>query len=293
MLFCSYLTSFLVLCASHLAGCAPEDPINPPLPKTPETVARGEQIVNGLAACGFCHSLQGKVDSPLAGGRLLAAEEGGVRGPNITLARSGLHGWKEGDVVRLFRAHTRPDGSRLGMSAHGGFEWLSDYDVGAIIAYLRSIPGLERTIEREGEGTTIGLNPFSSSKGSREVKGYVPAILAKYPAAYGQYLADHQARCGVCHNTPSTVLTSEDYWGGGAEISFDGETKVAPNITSSKEVGIGEWSPEDLRAFLTSGRNPRGEMIDTRFCPIEFFAKAPSSDLEALVTYIRSVPGIE
>jgi mono/diheme cytochrome c family protein len=282
---------FAFLAVITFAGCSSDEALNPPLPVTPEAISRGAQLVDGLASCGFCHSLGGKSDAPLSGGRLLVDNLGEVLTPNISLAKSGIRGWKESDMIRLFREYTRPDGTEISKESHVGFEWLSDADISGITSYLRTLPSVEHEVPRRE--APLLPDPAAIFSSTRTVKGYVPAIQPKYPAAYGQYLADHVARCAACHNTPSGILSSEQYWGGGKEITLDGETKVAPNITTSKVTGIGDWSERDVKTYLTTGRIKDGRQVDTNFCPIPFYRNASDTDLNALVAYIRSVPSLE
>lgn len=80
---------------------------------------------------------------------------------------------------------------------------------------------------------------------------------------------------------------------GGAPVSFDGEYKVAPNITMSTTSGIGAWSESGLRDYLRSGRTPEGREVDSRFCPVQFYARAPVEHIDAVVAYLRTVPAID
>jgi hypothetical protein len=125
------------------------------------------------------------------------------------------------------------------------------------------------------------------------VRGYIPALSPKFRTEYGQYLVDHVARCGSCHSKPGGIFSSEEYLAGGQEISFDGEYKTAPNITSSKSAGIGSWSIRQISDYLRSGRTPSGREIDTRFCPVQFYAQAAPEDVEAVATYVRAVPAVD
>jgi D-sorbitol dehydrogenase (acceptor) len=282
---------FALLAAVTIVGCSSDEALNPPLPVTPELVSRGAQLVNGLASCGFCHSFGGKTDALLSGGRVLQDNEGEVITPNISLAKSGIRGWKESDMLRLFREYVRPDGTEISKESHVGFEWMSDTDISGITSYIRTLPPGEHEVPRRD--ASFLPNPAAIFSSTRSVKGYVPAIQPKYPAAYGQYLADHVARCGACHNTPSGLLSSEQYWGGGKEITLDGETKVAPNITTSKITGIGDWSEREVKTYLTTGRIKDGRQVDTNFCPIPYYRNASETDLNALIAYIRSVPSLD
>ena len=283
----------LVLALSvTLVACFSEDATPPPLPVTQAAVSRGQQIAEGFGSCGFCHTMQGKVGAPLAGGRQMQDLYGDIVGPNITIAASGIGEWTEPDVKNLFRSNQRPDESVLYSPFHKGFEWMSDADLTAIIAYLRSLPPTEKVIEHR-ELSFIDRNTTGFFRSKAEVTGYVPTISSSFRAEYGQYVADNLAGCARCHSRPGGLFSSDDYLAGGQEVSLDGESKVAPNITSSKTTGIGEWSDDDIKRYLATGQTPSGRQIDKKFCPVEFYSQAPSFDVDALVAYLRTVPAID
>lgn len=274
-------------------GCVAPDPLLPPPPVESSAVAtqRGQELVDGFGACGFCHSADGRSASPLGGGRAIRDKYGDVRSPNITLAQTGIGSWSEADVRKLLRANIRPDESTIAADSHKGFEWIADSDVASITYYLRSLPMVERAVEpRRLSFMDRNITGFFDTR--LEVKGLIPAINPSFKTEYGQYLTDTIARCGSCHSRPETFLTSEEYLAGGREVAFDGESRIAPNITSSKSAGIGEWSEAALKTFLTTGQTPEGREVDARFCPIRFYHRAPESDIEAVVAYLRSVPPI-
>jgi hypothetical protein len=217
---------------------------------------------------------------------------GDVVGPNITYAATGIGEWAEGDFKRVLRANIRPDGSEVGSRMHRGFEWLADSDITAITVYIRSLPAIEREPAPRRisffERNTTGL-----LEARVEVKGYIPALGAQFKTEYGQYLTDHVARCGSCHTRPGGWIASEEYMAGGRAISFDDQYKVAPNITTSKTSGIGGWSEAELTEYLHSGKTPGGGQIDSKFCPVQFYAKAPPEQIEAVVAYLRTVPAVD
>ncbi len=274
-------------------GCIAPDPLLPPPPVSNDSIAAqsGQQLVDGFGACGFCHSLDGRTSSALSGGRLMRDKYGDVRAPNITLAASGIGEWSEADLRKLLRANMRPDESTIGADFHKGFEWIADSDIAAITYYVRSLPKVEHVVEPR-RLSFIDRNVTGFFDTRLEVKGLIPAISPSFKTEYGQYLTDTVARCGSCHTKPETLLTSEEYLAGGREVSFDGESRIAPNITSSKSAGIGEWSEAGIKRFLTTGQTPQGREVDSRFCPVRFYQRAPESHIDAVVAYLRSVPAI-
>ena len=217
---------------------------------------------------------------------------GEVAGPNITVSPTGIGTWSESDIRTLMRANKRPDGTYLYSWFHKGNEWMSDADLTALIAYLRSVPAVDNAVERRDiwwiERNTIGF--FTAAA---EVKGYVPQIAPRFRAQYGEYLTNSVAGCNRCHATPGGTFGSDDPFNGGAEVTFDGETKVAPNISQSKIAGIGNWSEADLARYLRTGMTASGREVDKRFCPIEFYQRAAPEEIDSVVTYLRSLSVIE
>lgn len=269
--------------------------MSPPLPATPESVVRGQQLVEGTGACGFCHSGQRVPGAPLAGGAAMYDKYGAVEAPNITVSANGIGSWTESDLKTFLRTSVRPDQSVALSSFHRGIEWLSDSDVGRITAYLRSLPASDQEVTRR-EVSFFARNTTGFFEAKPAVRGYIPDISPSFRREYGQYLVDHVARCGSCHTRPGGIFSSDVYLGGGKELRIgegDGESKSAPNISSSDISGIGGWSREQFAQFFSEGKTPSGKAVDPRFCPVGFYAKAPARDIEAMIEYLRSVPAVE
>lgn len=251
---------------------------------------RGRGLVEGFAACGFCHAPRGLPATSLSGGRVLRDSYGSVRPGNITVADSGIGKWDTASVRDVFRQGTRPDKTVVAPHSHKGAEWISDKDIDAITAYLRYGPAVENRIERR----TVSFwnrNIRGFWESHADVKGYVPEISRRHPVEYGKYVVEHVARCAGCHTKPSGFFSSERYLEGGKEIWIDDDFRLAPNITQSKDGGIGSWSENDLKNFFLAGRAPDGRAIDDRFCPVAFYANAPQEDIDAVVAYLRTVRG--
>lgn len=283
------LTVATILCAAVLIACSSVDSQVPPIPATPELALQGRAIVDGLGACGHCHSITGQPGTPLSGGRKLRDEYGDIEGPNITLAKSGIGSWSEGDLIRVFRAYVKPGGDKVAPSFHSGAEWISDVDLGAITTYVRSMPQAEQEVP-EREISWLDRNTVGFFDSKSEVRGLVPQLPRAFRTEYGQYLVDHVAHCGSCHSIPEGIISSARYMSGGQEIWFDGESKVAPDITFNSETGLGEWSEADYRAFFASGRTRSGRQVDSRFCPIQYYSRASADESEAMIAYLRTIP---
>ncbi len=272
-----------------VVSCSVEESVVPSLPLNEAAISRGSQLVQGVAACGFCHSKQHKPGADLAGGAVLYDKYGAIESPNITVSQHGIGSWTATDLKRFMRTSVRPDGSKAESAFHRGFEWLSDLDIARITAYLRALPPSDEIVERREIGffdrNTIGFFDVSPA-----VRGYIPEVSPSFKREYGQYLVDNVARCGVCHSRKGGLIEAEGYLAGGEEVHIEEHSNVAPNITSSDISGIGAWTEEELRRFLQTGRTSSGKLVNAGLCPTSFYAQAPARDIEAIVTYLRTVP---
>lgn len=281
--------SLTALAVISLFGCS-SDASAPLLISHPsqETVEHGKQLVKGLAACGACHGETASPQAILAGGRHITDQYGPVQVPNITPARTGIGDWQDKDIVRAIRASVSPSEQWLSAEAHRGYEWMADEDVLSIVAYLRSLPPIEKQVERRAL-SFVDRNTKGFFDSRNNVAGFIPSIDPKATQEYGQYLTDHVARCGGCHNSPASFLRDEEYLVGGKTIRIDQGEKVAPAITSSKVFGLGDWKEEAIVRYLKTGETPDGNVVDSAFCPVGFFRNAPESDLVAIARYLRTV----
>ena len=108
--------------------------------RTPEQVARGELMAH---ICAGCHSAND--DLPLSGYNLLARFPlppiGTLYAPNLTPS-GNIKDWSDGEVIRAIREGVHKDGRSLLVMPSTDLRYLSDDDVQAIVAYLRTVPAL-------------------------------------------------------------------------------------------------------------------------------------------------------
>jgi mono/diheme cytochrome c family protein len=112
----------------------------------------------------------------------------------------------------------------------------------------------------------------------------------------GRYLAEHVAVCVDCHSQrdwtrfSGPVIPSSFGQGGerfGHELGFPGDL-IASNITPS---ALGSWSDGELLRALTSGVSADGHALFPFMNWINY-GKLCRDDLEALITYVRSLTAI-
>ena len=257
-------------------------------PATPGALKRGKEVVEGVAACGFCH---GEVASPnalLSGGQELEDRYGSVIAPNLTPDETGLRGWSTTELVRVLRNSVDRDGEATSKDWHS-YEWMSDADVLSIVTYLRALPPVSVETERRSLGF-IDRNVAGFSESWRTYDNYVPEISSNETQAYGRYLVDNVANCNGCHASPAGWFSGGEYLGGGKLQKGPSGERYAPGIAGAETDGLGTWSKSDVVLYLKSGRTPDGRLASGAYCPFPFYAQAPEEDLVAIATYLKSLP---
>jgi mono/diheme cytochrome c family protein len=128
-----------------------------PAPPATNKVAYGRYIVTALAHCFECHSgpdangapdFQGRLG---AGGFLITLAPGAtVRTANITPdPDTGIGKWSDADIKKALTDGIRPDGRHLSPPMpYSFFKNMTDEDLNAVIAFIRTIPPIKNAVER-------------------------------------------------------------------------------------------------------------------------------------------------
>ena len=205
---------------------------------TPEQIARGQQIVG--VTCTGCHSTNGQL--PLSGGKDMAPDIGlpvGTIVPYNLTPGGPLRDWTDGDIWRAIREGVDPNGRTLVMmNAIGDPRFLSDDDLQAVIAYLRSQPAVQNEPPQEGL-SLVGLLLVGAGlvPGTPPVTGTVTAPPQGPTVAYGKYVVDYIG-CRGCHGENLTGNT--------------GLGPHGPNLT----VVVPKWSQDQFVQYIRGGTNP-------------------------------------
>ena len=242
------------------------------IPTAPDAIARGKYLVEKVAACTECHGLDlgGKVvEDNVPMGRLVAA--------NLTRGRGGLPAdYADQDFVRVLTHGVKRDGRSVIFMPTVDYVFTPE-DLGAIVAYVKSMPPVDRTVPvmsvgpmARGLGLFAGFPLASASmidhRGNRLAARPDPAD----PVAAGKYLVESTG-CYGCH-TPKLT--------GGA-----GPPPGGANITP---VGIGDWSQSDFVTALRTHRRPNGSAIEETMP--RSYGEMSDEDLARVYAYLRTVP---
>lgn len=103
---------------------------------------------------------------------------------------------------------------------------------------------------------------------------------------YGEYLAKNSG-CVSCHTSDISQPL-----GGGYQIDSPVGLFVTPNISSSRDYGIGEWSDSDFLKAVKKGLSPEGENYYPAF-PYTNFSKLSDYDVLSIKRYIETLPAID
>ncbi len=247
------------------------------IPTDSLALARGRHMATALAKCTGCHAedLGGAqfIDEPPVA-RLYA--------PNLTRGTGGIGAaYSDLDWERSIRHGVRPSGDGLLFMPATEFQWLNDEDVAALIAYLKSVPPVDRAPVPNSIGP-IGRALYLKGDlvlvPAERVKheSHPAAIPMSVSAEYGHYLVEIGG-CTGCHGPGLS---------GGKIPGTPPDWKPAANLTPA---GIGHYTEEDFFRALREGMRPGNVPIDT-LMPVRATKLMTDDEIRALWLYLKTVP---
>ncbi len=241
----------------------------------PASVARGQYLVDHVVMCKGCHATdfggRAEIDDPMVGT---------LWAPNLTSGRgSVVTAYTPTDWVRSIRHGVGTDGRRLVLMPSEDFFSFSNADIGAVVAYIKSMP----PVDRENRGIKLGpLGRFLIA--SRTVdfaferidhekpqSGATPAVTREW----GAVLA---GACLGCHGAG---------YSGGKVPGTPPEWPAARNLTPH-ETGLKGWTLAQFSSALRAGKRPDGTTIST-VMPWQAYAGMSDADVEALFTFLQTL----
>jgi len=242
-------------------------------------IARGAHLADAVAKCVHCHGSD-------MGGRMFVDDPGfgKIPAPNVTTGKGGRGGaYTDQDLVRLLRRGIKPNGRAAIIMPADVYRYLDDADLGAIIAWLRSVPPVEREWPAAALGPVarmliaFGVPIFPADRIAADTRP-LPAVPPPGPTpAYGRYLADIGG-CSNCHN-PSFS---------GGKSGGDPGSPPAANLTVG---ATGEWTEADFVKVLRTGlRYGDNAPINNEFMPWRESGHMTDEEIHAVWLYLRSLP---
>jgi cytochrome c553 len=255
------------------------------IPTDDAAIARGQHLVEALTFCKGCHGeqLEGDVfdDEPM-----IAT----FYAPNLTSGQGGVGAYySDADYIKAIRHGVDPQGRGLMIMHSDVYHNLSQQDLGAIIAYIKSVPPVDNELPKPkikplGK-ILVALGVFDS-----EALPLIPAEridhsapFAEMPpqgatAEYGGYLVSITL-CHMCHG-PELA--------GGPPL--DTGMLPGPNLTPGGK--LSSWSEADFVQTLRTGVTPQGSKLNPDFMPWKQYANMTDEELKSLWLYLQSLPAV-
>ena len=247
---------------------------------TPEQLARGEKFALG---CSGCHSPNSQL--PLSGGKDNFAEIpngptlGSIYPPNLTPAGE-LKDWSDGEIIRAIREGVHKSGRPLIIMPTQAFHSMSDNDVQALVAYLRSQPATKNIPQSDTPSNGANLLGILFLGGGMFDTSAQPSItqpISDPPAGVnvqrGQYLATVMG-CADCHGKTLT---------GGEPGGF---APVGPNIVAA----TANWTEANFLTVFRTGKDPIDGRTLSEEMPWKDYGKFSDDEFKSVLMYLKTLP---
>lgn len=247
------------------------------IPTDSASIERGRTLTVG---CRSCHDvdLAGKVffDDP---------KIGSLASSNLTRAKgSETEGYTDEDFIRALRHGLNKRGNALMIMPSQEYVHFSDADLGSIIAYIKSLPPIERKFAKRkftymsqvmaGAGMFGELFPYKIIDHDKAKNITAPPI--SNGVDYGEYVVNFSG-CKTCHGPKLTGGESPD--------------PVSPPVPDiSKSSAAGKWTLEQFITTFRTGKTPEGKALDGQFMPFAGLGALSDTEIEAVYNYIHSLP---
>lgn len=243
------------------------------------SVDRGRHLAQAVTKCVECHGedLAGTsfIDDPALGH---------IHAPNITAGRGGKGSlYTDEDLIRVIQHGVKRDGRAVIIMPSEAYTNLADADLAAIIAYVRSVP----PVDREWPAPTYGpvgralmafgkLPVFAAATIDHERRDVLPRPEPDTTVAYGRYLT-LIGGCHVCHNPAMS---------GGPR---PGEKPGSPPAANLTPTGIGGNPEAYFFRVLREGKGMGGRVI-TDFMPWKNSGRMTDAEIHAIWLFLQALP---
>ena len=247
------------------------------IPADEAAIARGEHIA-ATRGCADCHGEN-------LGGAVMIDEfpVGLFYATNLTAGPGGVGAtYSDEDWVRALRHGLGPDGKPLLFMPSHEFYYLSDEDLGALIAYLKTVPPVDNPPTESSVGPLArvlflaGQFPLLPAEliDHTAPRPTVPA--PGVTAEYGQYLA---VGCTGCHGENGA---------GGPIPGGPPDWPPAANLTPTGN--LANWTEAEFISTLRTGVTPEGHELKAEYMPWPTIGRLTDDELKALWLYLKTLP---
>ena len=261
-----------------------------PFERTPERIARGRYLAEGILQCFVCHS-ERDWDQPgappkagmIGAGQVLSEADGQrVVAPNLTPdPQTGSGTWPDDALARAIREGVGHDGRALHPQMwYRSFRRLSDNDVAAIVVYLRTLAPVHRELP------ATQWDPAKRARVAKSLKPLTTPVpdAGAGPLERGRYfvlLAD----CQGCH-TSWYSKRQPGLYGGGNLIERGDRRAFSTNITADPS-GV----MADRAGFISLMRSGKNGSLSP-LMPWVVFRNLSDDDLDAIRLVLADLPPV-
>jgi mono/diheme cytochrome c family protein len=254
------------------------------IPTNADSIVYGKHIFQ-FRGCEACHGekLEGKV-------YLSDPALGEVNATNLTTGQGGVavNYKSDSDWVRSIRHGVRPSGKGMLFMPAYEFYFLSEKDLGAVIAYLKSVPPADHD-QAVSQLSVTGRVVMTLVKEVVFIPAEIiphdtPRPVAPEPGhtiAYGEYLT---YSCKVCHGPGMS---------GGKIPAFPEGWPSAANLTTSPDRYQPYFSEDGFVQIIRTGVTRHGRQINPAYMPWSSYKFMTDDELKATWIYLQALPSKE
>ena len=248
------------------------------VPTDSAALARGQHLAQ-TRGCLDCHGPDGGGAKVFENGAM-----GAVHAPNLTRGTGGLAAnFSDTDFVRAIRHGVAPDGRGLFLMPSADYAEFSDADMGALIAYLKTLPPVNRERGPVSLGPVArGLLVAGKIKLAADMIDHAnvkPAVVTPaVTAEYGRYVAQS---CIGCHGPNLS---------GGKIDAGPPDWPPAANLTPHADGRVAKWKEDDFIHALRTAKRPDGSELNPAMP--RAFGKMDDTELKAMWLYVKTLPAI-
>jgi mono/diheme cytochrome c family protein len=211
---------------------------------------------------------------------------GTIDSANLTSGEGGVgrEFTSDDDYVNAIRHGIDPNGKPIFMPAVVSTSHLSDEDLGAIIAYVKSVPPVDHVTTGKHFTPLAKIMLAAGMLGTLPVESvshdiHVTAPARGATAAYGEYLVNTND-CHVCHGPNLN----------GGPYPDPTIKKISPNLTPGGELSA--WSEEDFMNTIRNGKTPGGHELSD-LMPWKDYRNMTDDELKAIWMYLQTLPKLD
>jgi mono/diheme cytochrome c family protein len=226
---------------------------------------------------------------------------------NLTNHATGLANRTDAQIKAMFMDGLRPNSEALiPVMPYWSFHNMTDDDADAIVAYLRTVPGVDHAVPAN---ETPWAAPPAPATAIDPIT--IPSPVASNPnfdsAMRGRYLSSMAGVCLECHTpefdpqtNPARPIDMTQPFAGGRVFPglpmppFTAAASTSANLTSHA-TGLAGWDALDIIKVLEMGVDPDDDAICPPMPagPMAAYGGLTSADATDIANYILTLPGID